>query len=78
MCLGVPAKISEIYESNGLLMGKLDFGSEVIREVCLAYIPEAKIGDYAIVHVGFALNIISESDALETLNMLREMDNLGK
>jgi hydrogenase expression/formation protein HypC len=72
MCLGVPGKIVEIYESNGLTMGKIDFGG-VTREACLAYVPEAQIGDYTIIHVGFALHLISEKEAEETLALLREI-----
>jgi hydrogenase expression/formation protein HypC len=72
MCLGVPGKIVEIYEQGGLMMGKIDFGG-VAREVCLAYVPEAKIGDYAIVHVGFALNLLDEVEAQETLALLKEI-----
>jgi hydrogenase expression/formation protein HypC len=77
MCLGVPGKIIDIYEKNGLSMGKIDFGSGVIRETCLAYIPEAVIGDYTIIHVGFALNVLSEKDALETLALLTEIADLN-
>jgi hydrogenase expression/formation protein HypC len=80
MCLGIPGKIIEIYQSNGLKMGKLDFGG-VIREACLEYVSEAKIGDYALIHVGFALNLISEEEAQETLELLRQIssieENLG-
>jgi len=72
MCLGVPGKIIEIYKVGDLTMGKIDFGG-VIREACLEYIPEAKIGDYTIIHVGFALNIISEEEANDTLDLLREI-----
>jgi hydrogenase expression/formation protein HypC len=72
MCLGVPGKIIEIYESSGLKMGTIDFGG-VTREACLAYVPEAKIGDYTIIHVGFALNVISEEEAQETLDLLRQI-----
>jgi len=72
MCLAVPGKIIEIYEQSGLLMGKIDFGG-VVREVCLTYVPEAKIGDYTIIHVGFALNLIDEKEALETLALLDEI-----
>jgi hydrogenase expression/formation protein HypC len=75
MCLGVPGKIIEIYESGGLMMGKIDFGG-VTREACLAYVPEAQLGDYTIIHVGFALNIISEEEAQETLQLLREISEL--
>jgi hydrogenase expression/formation protein HypC len=72
MCLGVPGKIIDIYQGNGLRMGKVDFEG-VTREVCLEYVPEAKLGDYAIIHVGFALNLLSETEALETLAMLRQI-----
>jgi hydrogenase expression/formation protein HypC len=72
MCLAVPGKIIEIYETNGLLMGKIDFGG-VTREVCLSYVPEAKVGDYTIIHVGFALNLIDEQEAMETLALLDEI-----
>ncbi len=75
MCLGVPGKIVEIYEANGLAMGKIDFGG-VLREACLTYVPEAKVGDYVLVHVGFALNVISEEEANETLALLSEIVNL--
>ncbi len=76
MCLGVPGKIIAIYEKNGLQMGKIDFGGGVLRETCLAYVPEAVLGDYTIIHVGFALNILSEQEAQETLALLTEIANL--
>ncbi len=72
MCLGIPGKILDIYNANGLLMGRIDFGG-VSREVCLVYVPEAKVGDYAIIHVGFALNLLSEQEAQETLELLTQM-----
>ncbi len=75
MCLAVPGKIIEIYEANGLLMGKIDFGG-VVREACLTYVPEAKVGDYTIIHVGFALNLIDEQEAMETLTLLGEISKL--
>ena len=78
MCLGIPGKIIEIYEANGLRMGKVDFGGGVIREACLAYVPEAELGDYTIIHVGFALSKIDEAEAFETLKLLAEMDLLGE
>ena len=74
MCLGVPGKITEIYTTNGLLMGKIDFDG-VTREACLEYVPEAKIGNYAIIHVGFALSLLSEAEAQETLTLLRQISN---
>lgn len=77
MCLAVPGKILEIYQANGLLMGKVDFGG-VVREACLAYVPEAKVGDYTIIHVGFALNLIDENEARATLDLLGEIANQGE
>ena len=80
MCLGVPGKILEIYEAESLKMGKVDFGG-VVREACLEYVPEAEIGDYIVVHVGFAISLVSEEEAQATLEMLREIivieDELG-
>jgi hydrogenase expression/formation protein HypC len=75
MCLGVPGRIIEIYEADSLKMGKVDFGG-VIREACLEYVPEVQIGDYALVHVGFAISLVSEEEAQETLAMLREISEL--
>jgi hydrogenase expression/formation protein HypC len=77
MCLGIPGKIVDIYDANGLKMGKVDFGG-VLRETCLAYVPEAKLGDFTIVHVGFALNLIDEDEAQKTLALLDEIGLLGE
>jgi hydrogenase expression/formation protein HypC len=77
MCLGIPGKIIEVYETSGLPMGKIDFGG-VIKEACLAYVPEAKVGDYTIVHVGFALNVIDEEEAQKTLDLLSEIGALDE
>jgi hydrogenase expression/formation protein HypC len=73
MCLGVPGKIIEIFELNQLRMCKIDFGG-VVREACLEALPEAEVGQYTIVHAGFALNILSEEEANETLAILSEID----
>ena len=75
MCLGVPGKIVEVYENNGLQMAKVDFGG-IFREACLTYVPEAKVGEYCIIHVGFAISLLSEKDAMETLELLRQMGSL--
>jgi len=75
MCLGVPGKIIDIYETDGLRMGRIDFGGTV-REACLAYVPEAAVGDYTVIHVGFAISRLSEEEAQSTLAVLREMANL--
>ncbi len=76
MCLGIPGKIIDIYDTSGLRMGKVDFGGAV-REVCLAYVPEAPVGDYVLIHVGFAISRISEEEALESMALLRQMADLG-
>jgi hydrogenase expression/formation protein HypC len=75
MCLGIPGKILEIYTHNDLLMGKVDFGG-VTRESCLEYVPNARVGDYTLVHVGFALNIVSEEEANETLELIRQIADI--
>ncbi len=73
MCLGIPGKIVEIRDDEGLTMGVVDFGG-VKREVCLAYVvDEVSVGDYAIVHVGFALSIVDEAEAMRTYEILRMM-----
>ena len=75
MCLGVPGKIIEKYETGGLKMGKIDFGG-VTREACLDFVPEAELGDYTVIHVGFAISLLSEQEAQETLDLLREISNI--
>ena len=79
MCLAVPGKIISIDDSNPeMKMAKVDFGAGVLRECCLAYIPEARVGDWTVIHVGFALNLLSEQEAQETLTLLREIVDLGE
>jgi hydrogenase expression/formation protein HypC len=75
MCLGIPGKIVDIYDSNALRMGRIDYGG-VIKEACLAYVPEAKAGEYVIVHAGFALNVLAPDEAEETLKVFRELDEM--
>lgn len=72
MCLGIPGKIIKIYEQNGIRMCTVDF-SGVTQEACLEALPEATVGQYTIVHAGFALNLLSEADANETLALLNEL-----
>ena len=75
MCLGVPGKIVEINEKSGLQMAKVDFGG-IFREACLEYVPEAQVGDYCIIHVGFAISLLSESEAMETLDLLKQIADI--
>ncbi len=76
MCLAVPGKIVEIAGEGELRMGKVDFAG-VQRQACLAYVPEVEVGDYVLVHVGFAISRIDEEAAHETLAALREMGELA-
>jgi hydrogenase expression/formation protein HypC len=76
MCLGIPGKVLELYEANGMKMGKIDFGG-VVKEACLEYLPEIEVGDYTIVHVGFGISRLDEEEAQQTMEMLREMEMLA-
>ena len=75
MCLGVPGKIIETYQQGGLRMARIDFGG-VVREACLEYVPDADVGDYTVIHVGFAISKLSEEEAHETLEMLQQIMDL--
>jgi hydrogenase expression/formation protein HypC len=78
MCLAVPGKITTISGEDPLSrMGKVDFGG-VLKEVSLAYVPEANVGDYVIVHVGFALSRLDEEEANKVFEYLREMEDLSE
>jgi hydrogenase expression/formation protein HypC len=77
MCLGVPGKIIEIYQKQGLRMAQVDF-SGVKREACIEHVPEAEVGDYAIIHVGFAISLLSEEEAQDTLDLLRQVMEAGE
>jgi hydrogenase expression/formation protein HypC len=77
MCLGVPGKVMEIVGNPlGMTMGKVSFGG-VIKEICLACLPEVKPGDYVLVHVGFALTRIDEDEAREVFRILEKMGELS-
>lgn len=76
MCLGIPGKVLETYETNNMKMGKIDFGG-VVKESCLAYLPDVTVGDYVIIHAGFAISKVDEEEARQTMEMLKEMDTLG-
>ena len=72
MCLAVPGKVVDLFETNGIQMDKMDFDG-ITKNICLAYIPDIQIGEYAIVHVGFAIEKLDEKSALETLEVFRNM-----
>jgi hydrogenase expression/formation protein HypC len=77
MCLGIPAKVIELYETDAMKMAKVDFGG-IIKEACMEYLPEVKLGDYVIIHVGFGLSILDEQEATETMELLKQIDSLGE
>ena len=72
MCLAVPGKVTEIYEKNDMRMGVVDFDG-ITKEVCLEYVPEIVVGDYTIIHVGFAIQKLDEKSAREKLQMFRDL-----
>ncbi len=73
MCLGIPGKVIEITGEGVTMMGKVDFGG-IVKKVSLAYVPEISIGDYTIIHVGFAITQLDEKAALDTLAHLQEIE----
>jgi hydrogenase expression/formation protein HypC len=78
MCLGVPGRVVEISSNpDGMTMGRVSFGG-IVKEVCLACTPEVKVGEYVVVHVGFAITTIDEAEALQVFEYLREIDDLGE
>jgi hydrogenase expression/formation protein HypC len=77
MCLAIPGKIIEVFEAQGLRMGRADFGG-TIRKVCLEHLLEAGLGDYVLVHVGFALSRVDPEEAERTYRFLEELGQLGE
>jgi hydrogenase expression/formation protein HypC len=78
MCLAIPGKLVEITENpDGVRMGKANFGG-IVKQVCLEYTPEVKMGDYVLVHVGFALSQVDEDVAARTYKLLEEMEQLSE
>jgi hydrogenase expression/formation protein HypC len=78
MCLAIPGKVIEIQrDAQGVHMGKTNFGG-IVKQVCLEYTPEVQVGDYVLVHVGFALQKVDEEEARKTYELLAEIDQLGE
>jgi hydrogenase expression/formation protein HypC len=77
MCLGIPGKVVDTYTEHDVLMGKVDFGG-VFKRVCLEHVPETKIGEYVLVHVGFALSKIDEDEARQVFEFLDKMNQLDE
>jgi hydrogenase expression/formation protein HypC len=77
MCLAIPGRVVDTFEEHGLRMARADFGGTV-RKVCLEHVPEAGVGDYVLVHVGFALSVVDAEEAERTYRLLAELDQLGE
>jgi hydrogenase expression/formation protein HypC len=77
MCLAVPGKILSIDGAGFARTARISFGG-IVKQVSLAYLPEAEVGDYAMVHVGFAISLLDEEEALRTLDYLKQMDHLAE
>jgi hydrogenase expression/formation protein HypC len=77
MCLGIPGIVTETYREHEVLMGKVDFGG-VAKRVCLEHVPEARVGEYVLVHVGFALTRIDEAEAGRVIELLQQMNQLDE
>ncbi len=75
MCLGVPGKVVERYQEHGVLMGKIDFGG-IRKAACLEHVPEVQLGEYVLVHVGFALSRLDEAEAQRVFALLEELGQL--
>jgi hydrogenase expression/formation protein HypC len=75
MCLGVPGKVTELFDEDGVRMGTVDFGG-ITRKACLEYVPEVEVGSFVVIHVGFAISVVDEEEAARAYELLAEMDNL--
>ena len=76
MCLGIPGKLLAVHEQDGLMMGKVEFGG-IAKDICLAYLPEVQVGDYVLVHVGFAISRIDEQEAQEIFSYIQQIEELS-
>ncbi len=74
MCLAIPGKVISIERDESPVMGNVSFGG-VQKKICLEWVPEVRVGDYVIVHVGFALSTVDEQEALETLTLFKEIED---
>jgi len=78
MCLAIPGKVESICGDDPLTrVGRVNFGG-ILKEACLAYVPDVRVGDFVIVHVGFALSKVDEEEARQVFSYLRQMDELGE
>lgn len=77
MCLALPGRVEEVWEANGTRMATVNFGG-VRKEICLAFVPEVVVGDYTIIHAGFAITQLDEQSALETLEIFKNIGMLDE
>ena len=77
MCLGIPGRVVETYREHDVLMGKVDFGG-VCKRVCLEHVPGVRLGEYVLVHVGFALSVLDETEARRVFDLLESMNQLDE
>ena len=77
MCLAIPGKVAEIQQKEGVRTGRVLFGG-IVREACLDFVPEAHVGDYVMVHVGFAISVVDKEEAERTYALLESMGVLGE
>jgi hydrogenase expression/formation protein HypC len=77
MCLAIPGRVIEVQDFQGMKMGRTDFGG-IIKRVCLEYTPDVQVGDYVMVHVGFALSKVDAEEAARTYKLLEEMNQLAE
>jgi hydrogenase expression/formation protein HypC len=77
MCLGVPGRVIEMYHEHDVLMGKVDFGG-VFKRICLEHVPTVELGQHVIVHVGFALSVVDETEAKQIFAFLASMNELDE
>ena len=75
MCLGVPGRVVDVFEEDGLRMGRVDFGG-ITRSACLEYAPEVGVGSWVVIHVGFAISVVDEEEAKRSYELLAEMGSL--
>ena len=75
MCLAIPGKVLDEFDRNGMRMARVQFGG-IVREASLDYVPAAKVGDYVLVHVGFAISTVDAHEAARTYQLLEDMDQL--
>jgi hydrogenase expression/formation protein HypC len=77
MCLGIPGRVVSVHDEHGTRMAIVDFGG-VTKSVCLVYVPQVAVGDYTIVHAGFAITQLDEASALSTLELMGELGTLAE